>query len=148
MGKDRLLHPAAAQGKGREVTPPAIVVAAPLSFDYPRLYDAICQVERVRKSHRRGPCGERGDCQFTAEAWAEETAMPFEMAENPVVCREMGLQRLRKLAWGMRERRIEPTAYLLSLAWHCGPSGAILRGFLPVEDRNYAERVCALLRGL
>ena len=129
---------------------PVIEIHAPdvAPIDMNRLYDCIASVERVRKSHRRGPCGERGEVQWTEAAWKEETEMPFAMAENPTVCRQMALQRLRSMAWRLRERRIEPTPYLLALTWHCGLSGAILRGFLPVEDRNYAERVCALLRGL
>lgn len=126
-------------------TPPAIV-APSQGVDYSALYDAIAQVERVRKSHKRGPCGERGDVQWTEAAWSEETSMPFSMAENPTVCREMALQRLRKLSYRLLERHVSPTPYFLALAWHCGINGAILRGFVSQEARSYGERCAALYR--
>jgi hypothetical protein len=126
----------------------AVTISVPAfrAVDYGALYSAIASVERVRKSHKRGPFGERGDAQWTLAAWVEETDMPFEMAEDPVVCRELAIQRLRKMAFRLSERRIDPTPYLLALAWHLGLNGAILRGFVSQEGKSYAERVCALYR--
>jgi hypothetical protein len=128
------------------MAPPAIVVSSAATIDSDRLLACIAEVERVRGSRRRGPVGERGKYQFTRETWESVTAIPFEQAEDDAVSDQVARFYLNKLRYQMLERRIDPTPYLLALAWNCGLTGAILRSFQPIEAKNYAEGVCALYR--
>ena len=132
------------------MTPAPCAIHAPLTLtagpDLDRLLAAIAQVERVRGSHRHGPKGERGVLQFKRETWEQFTWLPFDNAENEADCLAVGRIALQHYRFQLLERHIEPTPFLLALAWHCGLNGAILRGFQSQDVKSYAERVCALYR--
>ena len=124
------------------MTPPAITSpASQPAFDLARFLDCLAQVERVRKSHRRGEFGERGKYQFTEETWKSVTVIPFEEAENDATSDKVARFYITKLRYQLLERHFEPTVYMLALAFHRGLNGAILRGFQGQEVKDYCIRV-------
>lgn len=123
------------------MSPPAIIVPSVARIDHVRLLAAIAEVERVRGSHRRGPKGERGKYQFTRKTWESLTSIPFHEAEDDHVSNEVANFYLNKLRYQMIERHINPSVYLMALAWHAGINGAVLKTFQPTEAKSYAVRV-------
>ena len=148
MGKDRLLHPAAAQGKGREVMPPAIVVPAVQPIDYPRLLEAIAEVESGNRAHAVGRDGECGPLQFKETTWASLTNLPFDKAEYRSYAFPVAREYLMRARWRLLEAHFDPNPYNLALCWHLGLEGAlnalILGKWTNKDVWEYPQRVCAL----
>ena len=120
---------------------PQAVVQQAQAVDLTRLLAAIAAVESGNDKNAVGQHGERGLYQIMPSTWDENARESFDWAFDPKHAMPVARQILIKLKWEMQERRIEPSAYNLALAWRGGVGAVVLGKWVNRDLRDYAVRV-------
>jgi hypothetical protein len=101
--------------------------------------EAIHCLENPRDLVRPGPKGELGVYQFREQTWRMHTTVPFGRALDRRESDAVASLHYDWLRRGLRRAGMEPTPYLIALAWNSGLTAAV-RGRSPTVAHEYARR--------
>jgi hypothetical protein len=102
-------------------SPPAIYSPAITEIDLLRLVKCLAMVE-APDWNRPG-----GRLQYTHRTWAEETRLPYILAQKQDVAEGIAMARLARIVALCRRFNVEPTVILLASEWNKGTAGAMKR---------------------
>jgi hypothetical protein len=105
--------------------------------------EAIHQLENPNNSTRPGPCGELGPYQFREVVWRMHSSAPFRRALDRGAADVVAVKHYEWIRAQLLNHGIEPTPYLVALAWN-GGIGAALASRPPPAAVDYATRAASL----
>jgi len=117
----------------------ALVTTTALASGRWATLEAIHHLENPRNLARPGSKGELGAYQFRASTWRMHTTVPFARA---IKRSESDIVAVRHYEWlraGLQRAGVEPTPYMIALAWNGGLSAAV-KGRAPAVAHDYARR--------
>lgn len=101
--------------------------------------EAIHHLENPRNLTRPGARGELGPYQFRERTWRMHTTVPFAKALDRSESDAVAVLHYEWLRRGLARAGMEPTPYLIALAWNGGLAAAV-KGRSPAAAHDYARR--------